>query len=200
MVVFIYLLKKTELVYALLRTIIAMIRAVISGSYRRHLRLIGTVRKVFMNSGIIVLAPSSQRVGRSHRDFIFLETDRHEASADTLEREFMSKIGRADFLYVVNSDGYVGLSTSAEMSFALLHDVPVILLEGIKFFSEDVPQAVREVFERIPFRRISLTEICPEIFAEFNSEYSSTAHLSFEEKNILQSIIDRLLADLQSIS
>ena len=42
------------------------------------------------------------------------------------------KIDMADAIYVINKDGYVGMSTQSEILYAALHDKEIIYMEPVE--------------------------------------------------------------------
>ncbi len=51
--------------------------------------------------------------------------------ADTLDALHLRKIDMADWLYVVNVDGYIGRSTAREIEYATLRGIPIEYREAI---------------------------------------------------------------------
>lgn len=111
-------------------------KLVISGSFRKHLAEIDRARELFLASGIEVLAPRSAESAGMKKEFVVLRTDAPDASPYELELDFLRQIERADFLFVMNVDGYIGQSVRAEIAHARLAGVPVVFAEGSRVDSE----------------------------------------------------------------
>lgn len=56
-------------------------------------------------------------------------TDEQKIMLDDIHKR---KIDMADAIYVINKDGYVGMSTQSEILYAALHDKEIIFMEPIE--------------------------------------------------------------------
>lgn len=99
----------------------------ISGSYRKHLPAILAARRVFLDAGIVVLRPRSERIVSSTDGFVRLEDDNEDARAAALAQR--QAIRGSHMVYVVNPGGYVGPSAIAEVGFAAGLGIPVAFSE-----------------------------------------------------------------------
>ena len=90
---------------------------VISGSFRKHYKEIQAIRQQLVRAGFRILSPSSGKIRDPLAEFAVLTTDDTD-EPDELERRHLDSIRRADALYVVNPDGYVGSSAGMEMGWA----------------------------------------------------------------------------------
>lgn len=114
----------------------------------------------------------------------------------------MREIRRADFLYVANVDGYVGHSAGTEMAYACLKGLPIIVAEGVKSFSDDIPLEAQQILRKSISDILSASDISQERFKDLKEELvkSERIDLNEEEKRILQSLVKSLLKDLKSLS
>lgn len=56
-------------------------------------------------------------------------TDEQKIMLDDIHKR---KIDMADAIYVINKDGYIGMSTQSEILYATLHDKEIIYMEPIE--------------------------------------------------------------------
>ncbi|MFA6295499.1 MAG: hypothetical protein WC666_03715 [Candidatus Paceibacterota bacterium] len=174
-------------------------QAVISGSFRKHLDEIGIALEAFREAGIEVLAPATKDAVNSAASFVLLSTDDSKKSADVLEKEFMSKIEKIDFLYVANVGGYVGKSVAAEMSFASIHHIPIVMAEEINQFSEEISLSAQTILKTSAIAYLPIDSINSFRVADLNLQSSVPRGLSLEQKANLNSLIDNLLEELKHV-
>lgn len=175
------------------------LKIVISGSFRKHLQDIGLALANFKKSNINILAPLTQETINGSDDFIFLATDDPEKSADIMEREYMTKIEQADFLYLANIDGYVGQSAATEIGVALMSSIPVIANESMADFSDEISDREQNLLKKSIFRQLPISEINSKKIAEMDLQSFTPYNFSAEEKTLLQSLVDRLLENIKSV-
>jgi len=101
-------------------------KVVISGSFRKHYSKIITYIKEFEECDWQVLSPKKSNIVNHESDFIILESDKDQSNTQ-IENNHLNAIRNADILYVVNPEGYIGVSTSLEIGWALNCGVRVIL-------------------------------------------------------------------------
>jgi hypothetical protein len=118
-------------------------KVVVSGSFRKYWKYITGVVNDFSASGLKVLAPKIDGVSGRKETFVILSSDDPTKSPEKLELDFMSEISKADFLYVVDIKGYIGISVAAEIAYARLHNIPVIVAEPVKMFAHTVSETAR---------------------------------------------------------
>lgn len=94
------------------------IKIVISGSFRKHYNGIKNLIEQFESIGIDVLSPNTSKIINPKDQFVILESDTTLNPQD-LEQKHLDLISEADALYVYNPNGYVGLSTSMEIGWAI---------------------------------------------------------------------------------
>lgn len=115
-------------------------RCTLLGSFR-HKPLIDSIHILFERNGIEVPAPPLGRVTEEQAGFKILEVD------DTtkvhwleIENQFMRSLTASDVGYLVNPDGYIGMSTGYELAWALAHGIPVYGMEPVTKVANDDPR------------------------------------------------------------
>ena len=93
-------------------------KCVIIGSFREDMEKIKAVAKIFENKDIEVLSPTNFDIVDPSQDFVILKSNKPEQSAKEIEDEVLKKILIADFIYLVNPNGRVGLSAAFEIGYA----------------------------------------------------------------------------------
>lgn len=99
-------------------------KAVVSGSFHRHMREVYDAVGEFRAAGVDVLSPSDPRVVDHLGDFLFVASDRLRAIKTVQQRHFEA-IRHCDLLWIASPDGYTGESTSGEIGAAIVLGVPV---------------------------------------------------------------------------
>lgn len=100
------------------------IRAVVSGSFHRHLSAISNAVFELRERGIEVLSPADPRVVDAAGPFLFVASDRHR-SVRLVQDRHLACLCHAHLLWLVCPDGYVGQSASMEIGFAVAAGVPI---------------------------------------------------------------------------
>ena len=112
----------------------APLSVVISGSFRKHLEGINAVGKAFAAAGIEVLSPKISNVINPGHEFAILESDdTHDPK--TLEQRHLDAITKCDALYVFDPEGYLGLSATLEVGWALALGKPIFCKEVAQDFT-----------------------------------------------------------------
>lgn len=100
-------------------------RVVISGSFRKAFEEIMKVSEEFEKAGFEILSPKKSKVINPGEEFAILESDdtddpKTDDTDDpkTLEERHLEAIVKADVLYIVAPDGYLGDSAKMELGFA----------------------------------------------------------------------------------
>ncbi|MCA9309382.1 hypothetical protein KC973_03325 [Candidatus Saccharibacteria bacterium] len=104
-----------------------MIKAVISGSYHKDNEGLAVLFKELETCGVQVLSPLSVEFLDSTEPVV---KSVHESALDisALEQFHLRAIREADVLFVHAPHGYVGISTSFEIGYAVSRHVPVVSL------------------------------------------------------------------------
>ena len=100
------------------------IETVISGSFRKYYQEIKEVIEQFENLGINVLSPKKSIIINPDDDFALLESDESD-NIYNIENNHLSAIKKANFLYVVNPNGYIGLTVAFEMGWAYANNCSI---------------------------------------------------------------------------
>ena len=100
-----------------------MVRATISGSFNKSLDKVQRKIREFERARIEVLSPSVSPKRATRNGFVFLVRDKGDPKE--VEAKHLDAISRSDFLYVVNPEGYVGVSVSLEIGYALSRHITV---------------------------------------------------------------------------
>lgn len=93
-------------------------KGIIAGSRRRFGQQILEASQIFESNDIYMTFPSNKKVIDVWDGFPILEGDSPEASVRELEDGFLRAIDKAQFVYVVNPEGYIGKGTIFEIGYA----------------------------------------------------------------------------------
>jgi len=96
---------------------------VLSGSFRKHLDYILTVKKQLTGKGVHILSPRFEEPKNPSEDFVVFDGEKGMAPLE-LERYHLSMIDRADA-----PGGYVGTSSLIEIGYAQAHDKRIIFTD-----------------------------------------------------------------------
>lgn len=99
-------------------------RAVVSGSFRRHLDRIQSAVDELTAAGVDVLSPADPRVVDEFGEFLFVASDRLR-SIHAVQSRHLAAIRISDFVWLVDPEGYVGQSASMELGFAVACRTPI---------------------------------------------------------------------------
>lgn len=105
-------------------------KVTISGSFRKFYNEICRTYDIFEQNGITVLSPKKSRIINPDDEFIFLETDSGKFVRET-EDKHLESIGKSNFVYIVNPNGYIGDSVKFEMGYAHAHRKPIYSSDAI---------------------------------------------------------------------
>lgn len=100
------------------------LKAVVSGSFRRHMADIQDTVHTLVEMGVEVLSPADPRVVDEFGEFLFVASDRLRSIRGVQSRHLLA-LHEADFLWMVNPDGYIGQSASMELGFAVAIGKPI---------------------------------------------------------------------------
>lgn len=104
-----------------------MIKATVSGSFRRHMSAIYEAVNELIDRGVEVLSPADPRVVDQIGEFVFVASDQVR-SIKMVEDRHLECIAASSFLWLVTPDGYVGQSASMELGYAIAHHTPIYSL------------------------------------------------------------------------
>jgi nucleoside 2-deoxyribosyltransferase len=106
-----------------------MMKVTISGSFRKFYPGIRRTMEIFTESGWEVLSPPYSEVINPNEEFIRFRSDPVKLSDRQLLGRHLQAIKDCDLFYVFNPGGYIGVSTAAEIGFALALGKNPIFLE-----------------------------------------------------------------------
>jgi hypothetical protein len=101
------------------------LRAVVSGSFHRHMEAITAAVRELAALSIRVLSPADPRIVAAQGEFLFVASD-PVRSVRLVQDRHLESIRAADFLWLICPDGYVGQSASMEVGFAAAARIPVL--------------------------------------------------------------------------
>lgn len=105
------------------------------------------MKKMWETSGIRVLGPVPHpKVRKQENPAEFMENlsdKEHEKIAREVEHKFLKKIRRADVIYVLAKNGYVGLSVSVEIGYA--YGLGTLIFSSEKIVDFNVRSLINEV-------------------------------------------------------
>lgn len=152
----------------------AELTAAISGSFKFKPE-IDEACEQFRDYGVVVIAPDAgwlylprYQLHLPHaEDFRPLPTERH-MSPGQVEDTFLEKVREADFLYLFNRDGYVGISASLELGFALGLRKPIYSLEPLNLDAMEI----EDIGMMILLERSVRVKSIAEAAQDFREQYS----------------------------
>ena len=100
------------------------LRAVVSGSFHRHMGPITSAVHELAALSVRVLSPADPRIVAAQGEFLFVASDPLR-SVRLVQDRHLHCIDAADFLWLVCPDGYVGTSASMEIGAAVRGDIPI---------------------------------------------------------------------------
>jgi hypothetical protein len=107
------------------------IATVISGSYRRHLAEMYSLKRILERKGIHVLSPVGDGAINPGEEFVLLDADPiHDHR--TLQDSVFAKIRRSSFLVGFNRGGYLGRAALLEFGYAISQGISILTLEPIE--------------------------------------------------------------------
>ncbi len=111
-------------------------KIVLAGSYRKYLKEVCDIKKNLEDSGYMVLEPSCGEVINQGSEFIVMKDNVSSGKKEIteedmmkIEEKFLNSLRKADIVYVINKNGYIGLSAAMEIGFANAIKKPVYCLE-----------------------------------------------------------------------
>lgn len=104
---------------------------VISGSYRRHLKELYSLKENLEKSGIFVLSPVGSHALNPEEEFVFLDADPIQDKR-LLQDSVFGKIRSSSFLILANFDGYIGKAALMEVGYALAFGLQILTVEEVE--------------------------------------------------------------------
>lgn len=103
----------------------------ICGTFNLALPEVARAVDLFHSRGLVVLSPADPAFVERLGGFVFVASDRHRDPL-LVERRHLQAVAEADLIWLVAPDGYVGLSGTAEVSFAAGRGVPVFTADDVR--------------------------------------------------------------------
>jgi hypothetical protein len=111
----------------------------IIASFRNHYEPVLAAREVFLRHGIEVTSPKGSPIIKPGIPFVRFQSDPHHAPDCVVQSTAVHRILRADAVYVVAPDGYVGRTTCYEIGRAVQAGRPLYFSEPPKDLPICVP-------------------------------------------------------------
>ena len=106
------------------------LKAVISGSFRKHFDEILQVKKKLEELGVQVLSPSCGSIQNKGHPFIILNSDPiHHYKL--IQDSFFARLRCSTFMVVVNKNKYIGPACALEIGYAISMGIQIFALEKI---------------------------------------------------------------------
>lgn len=149
-----------------------MITSVVSGSFKFKPEIDKTI-DTLEETGIKVLEPTrgwlimpsfeiTERL--AHGQIRPLPTE-EKLTTREIEERFLRALGRAHLMYLVNPDGYMGLSASLEIGYALAKGTPIYAREPLDYDAMEIDDfSLRKGLEQ------GVTVLAPELVAAHYGE------------------------------
>jgi nucleoside 2-deoxyribosyltransferase len=99
-------------------------RVTVSGSFTRHQSSLLATMEDMHRHDVAVLSPNSGEIDGIDKGFAYLKGDPSRDKKWTEDRH-IEALRHSDFMWIINPDGYLGLSTAFEMGFARALGVPI---------------------------------------------------------------------------
>jgi nucleoside 2-deoxyribosyltransferase len=100
------------------------LKVTVSGSFRKYGDTLSQTIAAMRKSGHYVLSPKSGEIDSVDRGFAYLHGDPSRNKRLTEDRH-LDAIRSSDFMWIINKDGHLGISTAFEMGFATALGVPI---------------------------------------------------------------------------
>lgn len=110
---------------------LSSLKTVISGSYRKHLNEMFSIKDQLTKHGIDVLAPVSEGVLNPGEEFVLLDMD-PVADHRILQDSIFAKMRQSSFLVVANKKGYIGKAALIEIGYAIALGLQILTLEPVE--------------------------------------------------------------------
>ena len=126
------------------------VSTVISGSYRRHLNEMFTLKDYLETKGITVLSPVGSQAVNPGEEFVILDAD-PLGDERLLQDSIFAKLRRSTFLTVLNKGGYLGNAAILEMGHAIALGLKILTIDEVTDPNlKPYTQEITEIFSDIP--------------------------------------------------
>jgi len=106
------------------------LKTVISGSYRKHLKELISLRNLLERANIEVLSPVSAVALNPNDEFILLDTDPTH-NHHILQDSIFAKILASSFLVLAKVGGYIGNAALMEVGYSIAYNLQIFTLEPV---------------------------------------------------------------------
>jgi len=111
----------------------------IIGSFKQHYELVLDGWRVFTDRGIKITSPKGTPIIEPGIPFVRFESDPPDADDPTVQSIALHRILRADAVYVIAPEGYVGKTTCYEIGRVIQAGRPIFFSESPEDLPIDVP-------------------------------------------------------------
>jgi len=136
------------------------LQTVISGSYRRHLQHLYSLKYQLEQAGILVLSPIGSFALNPNEEFIFLDADPvHDQRL--LQDSIFGKIRYSSFLVLANFEGYIGNAALMEIGYAIAFGLQILTVETVT--DPNISSYTRLLYDVFPNLHAPQTQeiLCP---------------------------------------
>ena len=107
------------------------LKTVISGSYRKHLKYLMSLKTSLQENGIEVLSPVGSAAVSEEQEFVILDADPIQ-DHQILQDSIFAKMRTSSFLVLCNVDGYLGAAALIEIGYAIALGLKILTVEPVK--------------------------------------------------------------------
>lgn len=115
---------------------------VVIGNFKEYLPEVARVTGIFSSAGVEMLSPMGGKVINEGSEFVIFDYDPPNFSDRDIQLLVLAKMHAADFVYLVNPNGYLGKSAAFELGYAFAQGMQVFSMEEIKDMHKDFVTAV----------------------------------------------------------
>lgn len=120
--------------------------------------------RIFVKNGITVVSPAGSDPIFNRDGFIVFETDNKNFSSEKIQYDTLKNIFRANAVYVVDMDGYVGRTTCYEIGRLVERSMPMYFYQ----YPKDLPLCISDNQVINPYGFLNILKNSLEKFTELN--------------------------------
>lgn len=109
----------------------ATLCTVISGSFRKHLGQIASLKEALNKLEVAVLSPEKCDPINPGEEFVILASD-PVCHPELLQSSIFAKMRRSTFLVLANFDGYIGRAAALEVGYAIALGIKIYSVEEVQ--------------------------------------------------------------------
>lgn len=110
------------------------LKGCVIGSFRKYYNEIVEVIELFQNNNIQILSPKKSTIVNPDEEFVYLASDDINMTENQIQSMVFHNARLADFVYVWDSDGYVGKTTC--------YEIGRIIESGIPLYFKEIPKDI----------------------------------------------------------